>query len=251
MNQARGRARLVLRLFLLTCLAGFAMPALPALAMEDEIAPGMDAGRPDGGDAESMAPAQSGRDLTGPAPSSTPNKQDRSDVLGNVPLADPAIREAILKQLYAQLRSARDAAAAKPISEAIEETWRHSGSDTVDLLMSRVDTFVLDADLDLALKVLDAVTDLAPEDTEAWHQRGLVHLMKSDTDQALEDLRRAVAMEPNNYNALRDLGAALLQTGDKKGALESYRKALAVNPFLEQAKRAAEDLAHELEGQDI
>jgi Flp pilus assembly protein TadD len=58
-------------------------------------------------------------------------------------------------------------------------------------------------------------------------------------------------MEPNNYKALRDLGAALQQTGDKKGALKAYRKALEVNPFLEQAKRAAEDLAHEIEGQDI
>jgi Flp pilus assembly protein TadD len=210
----------------------------------------MDTPSPESGNAKSMAPAP-GRDLAGPAPSSTPNKQDRSDALGSVPLADPAIRDAILKQLYAQLRSARDAAAAKAISGAIEEAWRHSGSDTVDLLMSRVDTFVLDADLDLALKVLDAVTELAPEDSEVWHQRGLVHLMKNDTDQALEDLRRAVAMEPNNYKALRDLGAALQQTGDKKGALEAYRKALEVNPFLEQAKRAAEDLAHEIEGQDI
>jgi len=243
MSQAHNRARGLSNLVFLACLVGFAMPAGHARAMDPPS--------PESGDAKSMAPAPSSKDLARPALLSTPNKQDRSDALGSVPLADPAIRDAILKQLYAQLRLARDAAAAKAISEAIEEAWRHSGSDTVDLLMSRVDTFVLDADLDLALKVLDAVSELAPEDSEVWHQRGLVHLMKNDADEALEDLRRAVAMEPNNYKALRDLGAALQQTGDKKGALEAYRKALEVNPFLEQAKHAAEDLAHEIEGQDI
>lgn len=227
------------------------MLAVHVRAMDNGLAPGRGAARPESGDAENLEAPRSGKDLTGPAPSSTPNKQNRSDILSNVPLADPAVRDSILKQLYAQLRSARDAAAALPITEAIEESWRHSGSDTIDLLMSRVDAFVLDADLDLALKVLEAVTELAPENTEAWHQRGIVHLMQNDTEQALEELRRAVAMEPNNYKALRDLGAALQQTGDKKGALEAYRKALEVNPFLEQAKRAAEDLAHEIEGQDI
>jgi tetratricopeptide (TPR) repeat protein len=227
------------------------MLAVHVRAMDNGLEPGMGAARPESGDAGNSEAARSGKDLTGPAPSSTPNKQNRSDILSNVPLADPAVRDSILKQLYAQLRSARDAAAALPIAEAIEESWRHSGSDTIDLLMSRVDAFVLDTDLDLALKVLDAVTELAPENTEAWHQRGIVHLMQNDTEQALEELRWAVAMEPNNYKALRDLGAALQQTGDKKGALEAYRKALEVNPFLEQAKRAAEDLAHEIEGQDI
>jgi tetratricopeptide (TPR) repeat protein len=219
--------------------------------MDNGIEPGMGAARPRSGDAENSEAAPSGKDLTGEAPSSTPSKENRSDILSNVPLVDPAKRDAILKQLYVQLRSARDAAAALPVTEAIEDSWRHSGSDTIDLLMSRVDAFVLDADLGLALKVLGAVTELAPENTEAWHQRGIVHLMQNDTKQALEDLRRAVAMEPNNYKALRDLGAALQQTGNKKGALEAYRKALEVNPFQEQARRAAEDLAHEIEGQDI
>ena len=68
----------------------------------------------------------------------------------------------MLNELYGQLRSARNAKEAEPITEAIEQTWRRSGSDTVDLLMSRVDAFVLQADLDLALQVLDAVTELAP-----------------------------------------------------------------------------------------
>ena len=63
---------------------------------------------------------------------------------GDAPLADPTSRDQVLNDLYDELRSASDAAAAEPITEAIEEAWRNSGSDTVDLLMSRVDSFVLE-----------------------------------------------------------------------------------------------------------
>jgi tetratricopeptide (TPR) repeat protein len=189
--------------------------------------------------------------LTGPPPSSTPNKQDRSDILGNVPLGDPAVRAETLKELYTQLSGARSAKDAEPIAEAIEETWRRSGSDTVDLLMTRVDSFVLAADLGLAMQVLDAVTELDPENAEAWHQRGIVHLMQNNTEQALADLKRAIAIDPNHYKALRDLGAVLQQTGNQRGALDAYRKALVANPFLEQARRAEEQLSHDVEGRDI
>ena len=117
--------------------------------------------------------------------------------------------------------------------------------------MTRVDTFVLAADLDLAMQVLDAVTELDPDNAEAWHQRGIVHLMQNNTDQALADLKRALEIDPRHYKALRDLGALLQHTGYQRGALDAYRKALAVNPFLEQARRAEEQLSHDVEGRDI
>ena len=238
------------------CLAMSPAFSLPARAADDEFPPGTGDAPPgdrlpDGGDSEDGGQPPSGKDLTGPPPSSTPNKQDRSDILGNVPLGDPAVRAEMLKELYTQLSGARSATDAEPITEAIEETWRRSGSDTVDLLMTRVDAFVLASDLDLAMQVLDAVTELAPENAEAWHQRGIVHLMQNNTEQALADLRRAIAIDPNHYKALRDLGAALQRTGDQRGALDAYRKALVVNPFLEQARRAEEQLSHDVEGRDI
>jgi tetratricopeptide (TPR) repeat protein len=196
--------------------------------------------------------AMRGKDDTGPATSSTRNKQDREDLLGReAPFADPTSRARALNDLYGQLRSARDATAAELITEAIEEAWRISGSDTVDLLMSRVDSFVLAADLDVALEVLDAVTEIAPDDAEGWHQRAIVSFMKKDYERALSDLKRALAIDPKHYKAIHDLGVVLQQTGDKKGALEAYRKALDVNPFLEQARQAAEELAREVDGQDI
>lgn len=242
--------RSLFTLFLLAWLAIVAMPAFAAPAEDDAPGAGMGA-RPDVGDGEGLEPPPLGKDYSGPPPSSTLGKEDRSDALRNVPLGDPAVRAELLKELYTRLRSARNATEAEPIADAIEQTWRRSGSDTVDLLMARVDAFVLQADLDLAMQVLDAVTELAPEHSEGWHQRGLVHVMLNDTDQAIDDLRRSLAMEPNNYKALRDLGAVLQQTGNKSGALDAYRKALAINPFMEQTRRAEEQLSHDVEGRDI
>jgi tetratricopeptide (TPR) repeat protein len=195
---------------------------------------------------------EAGQDEAGKPPAATPNKEDRADVLRDeVPFADPALRGQILKELYAQLRKAKDAAAAEPIIEAIEVTWHRSGSDTVDLLMSRVDNFVLQGDLDLATQVLDAVTDLAPENAEAWYQRAIVHSMQDDSEAALADLKHTLAIDPNHYKALRDLGAALAKAGDKKGALDAYRRALEVNPFFEQVRRAEEALSLDVDGRDI
>jgi tetratricopeptide (TPR) repeat protein len=211
---------------------------------------------PGDGEAPYDAPADvlpvPGKDGMGPAPEATPNKKDREDLLGGEAAPpDAAARAEALNALYDKLRAARDAKAAEPIMEAIEQAWRMSGSDTVDLLMNRVDAFVLSAQLDLAAEVLDAVTDIAPDDAEAWHQRAIVSFMQKDNRSALSELRRALSIDPRHYKAIRDLGMVLQQIGDKKGALEAYRQALEINPFLEQARRAVDELVPDVEGQDI
>jgi hypothetical protein len=169
----------------------------------------------------------------------------------NAPLLAPLDRDKMLGQLYDQLESAKDLGAARPIIESIEELWRTSGSDTVDLLLARVDHFTKDADLDLASQVLDALADLAPDNAEVWHKRAKVEMLRNDYAAALADLRRSLNFDPRNYSALNDLGATLEQVGAKQEALEAYRKALKANPFLDEARDAVKELTHEVEGQDI
>lgn len=169
----------------------------------------------------------------------------------NVPLLAPLDRDKMLGQLYDQLASAKDLGAARPIMDSIEQMWRSSGSDTVDLLLSRVDRFTRDADLDLASQVLDALGDLAPENGEVWHKRAKVEMLRKDYPAALADLRRSLNFDPRNYNAMNDLGVALEQIGAKKEALDAYRKALKANPFLDEARDAVKELTREVEGQNI
>ena len=186
------------------------------------------------------------QDRLGPKQDNGPGAQT-----GNAPLLAPLDRNKMLGQLYDQLSSAKDLGAARPIMDSIEELWRSSGSDTVDLLLSRVDHFTKDADLDLAGQVLDALADLAPENAEVWHKRARVEVLSNDYTAALADLRRSLNLDPRNYNAISDLGSVLQQVGAKKEALEAYRKALKANPFLDEARDAVKELTREVDGQDI
>lgn len=196
--------------------------------------------------------AKKGGNGSAPPHSTEESKQDKLDPsIDDLAVSPPLERPKALAQLYEQLGKARDAAAAAPVMEAIEELWRVSGSDTVDLLMSRAERFVTERDLDLALRILDATVDIAPEDAEVWHRRATVHFLQREHELALADLRRALNLDPKHYRAINDLGVVLEEIGAKKEALEAYRKALAVNPFLEQSRQAVEELSRDVEGQDI
>ena len=187
-----------------------------------------------------------------PPHSAEESKQDKLDrSTDDLPLPTPLERPKMLGQLYEQLPKARDAQAAAPIIEAIEDLWRLSGSPTVDLLMSRAERLAKEEDLDLALKIIGATVDLAPDEAEAWHLRAKVHYLRKDYELAIADLKRALDRDPLHYGANNDLGVALEAIGAKKEALQAYRKAIAVNPFLGETKRAVEELRREVEGQDI
>ena len=80
--------------------------------------------------------------------------------------------------------------------------------------MSRAERFIKESDLDLALKILDATIDIAPDDAEAWHQRAAVHYLQKDYELALADLRHALDLDPKHYKAINDLGIVL--RGDRR-----------------------------------
>jgi tetratricopeptide (TPR) repeat protein len=194
---------------------------------------------------------QSGEE--GPPPrSAEESKQNKLDLdIDEAMLAKPLERPKLLAHLYEQLAASKDAAAAQPVMAAIEELWLKSGSDTADLLLSRAARFIGEADLDLSLKILDALVDIAPDNAEAWRERAKAHALKQDFADALSDLRRALNIDPKHYVAINDLGLVLEHLGARKEALDAYRKALEVNPYLEETKRAVDALRREVEGQDI
>lgn len=174
------------------------------------------------------------------------------DVAGDVPPAfDPSERPVLLEGLYERLSAAKSAGEAAPITEAIEELWAMSGSDTVDLLMSRATQFANESDVDLSLAVLDAVVDIAPEEAEAWYLRAKVNVLAGNPERALADLRRTLNLDEKHYRAITDLGLVLEQLGAKKEALKAYRQALTVNPYMDDAQAGVDALAREVEGQDI
>jgi tetratricopeptide (TPR) repeat protein len=180
-------------------------------------------------------------------PSARPKVPQRNSTLPRT----PAEREKTLSDLYALLATADDEDAAKAIADAIERVWLHSGSATVDLLMERSIKALSDKNNDLALKLLDAVVDLAPDFTEAWNRRAYVHFVRKDTERALGDLRRALALDPHHFKALDGFAQILREMGQKKPALKAFRQLLDIHPYWSGAQQAVDELEREVDGQGI
>src|SRR5436309_523633 len=82
--------------------------------------------------------------------------------------------------LFEALKAAPDAETGKAIEQRIWALWFVSGSDTADLLMTRVRQAMEANDADLALRLLDAIIELNPDYAEAWNRRATLYFTKKD-----------------------------------------------------------------------
>lgn len=153
--------------------------------------------------------------------------------------------------LFGALKAAPDGDSAKQVENRIWALWLAAGGDTGNLLMSRVKTAMDGKDLDLALKLLNAVVDFRPDYVEAWNRRATVHYMKKDFGSALADIREVLIREPRHFGALSGLGMILQEVGDEKHALEAFRRAVAVHPHLERIPDLVKKLTESVEGRTL
>lgn len=153
--------------------------------------------------------------------------------------------------LFQALKIAPDEASAKAISSRIWDIWSSSGGDTTNLLMSRVRTAIEGKDLDLALRLLDAVVAFKPDYAEVWNERATVYYMKKDYGHAMADIAQALAREPRHFGALFGLGIILQEFGEDRRALEVYRRVLAIDPHMPRVSEMVKTLSQKLEGRDI
>jgi tetratricopeptide (TPR) repeat protein len=177
--------------------------------------------------------------------------RDAATAPDSPPKAQQPDRTRNLDFLFGALKVAPDETSAKAIEERISTVWFISGSDTTTLLMTRAKTAIEAQDLDLALKLLDAVVTIRPDYVEGWNQRSTVHYMKKDLGRALADIARTLALEPRHFGALSGLGMILQDIGDDKHALEAFRSALALDPHLERIPDIVKTLSEKVDGRDI
>src|SRR5215471_3957376 len=104
-----------------------------------------------------------------------------------------------LDRLFEALKIAPDDESAKYVENRIWAIWLASPSDTANLLMGRAKTAVDAKDLDLALKLLDAVVDIKPDFVEARNRRATVYYTKKEFGRALEDIHEVLAREPRHF----------------------------------------------------
>jgi tetratricopeptide (TPR) repeat protein len=153
--------------------------------------------------------------------------------------------------LFGALKAAPDETSAKAIEDRIWAHWLASGSDTVNLLMTRVKTAVDKEDYDLAIRMLDAIIEIRPEYSEAWNRRATVFYLQKDYSSALSDLRQALRREPRHFAALAGMGMIMQEIGEEKSALDAFRAALAVHPQLKGMADKVRSLTDTVEGRPI
>jgi len=185
------------------------------------------------------------------SPLDKPGRKDLVEPPANPPKPPRGDRVRNLDFLFGALKAAPDDASAKHIEDRIWALWLASGSDTCNLLMTRVKTAVDAENYDLAIRLLDAIIELKPKYVEAWNRRATVFFLKKDYGSAIADLRQVLTREPRHFGALSGLGAMLQDIGDEKDALEAYRRALAVHPRLNGITEKVKGLVEKVEGRDI
>ena len=174
-----------------------------------------------------------------------------ADAPDKVPRPPRGDRTKNLDFLFEALKAAPDADAAKLVEGRIWSLWLASGSDTADLLMSRVKTATEAKDTKLAIQLLDAVIQLRPDYVEAWNRRATIHFSNKDYSKSLADIRQVLAREPRHFGALTGLGVIMQEFNEDKLALEAFRRALAVNPHLQKVPDFVKTLTEKVEGRDI
>jgi tetratricopeptide (TPR) repeat protein len=153
--------------------------------------------------------------------------------------------------LFEALKAAPDADSAKLVEGRSWALWLASGSDTADLLMSRVKTAMDGKDNNLAIELLSAVIGLKPDYVEAWNRRATLYFANKDFSKSLSDIRQVLAREPRHFGALSGLGIIMQELGEDKLALEAFRRAIAVNPHLPKIPDFVKTLTEKVEGRDI
>ena len=135
-----------------------------------------------------------------------------------------------LEPLFAALRSAPSAEAARAIEQRIWAIWLESGDAAVDKLLAEGTAHLNAGDNDAALELFDRVVGLAPGFAEGWNKRATTLYTLGRFEQSAQDIDKVLSLEPRHFGALSGLGLCNIRLGRDKEALAAFRRAAAVDP---------------------
>jgi tetratricopeptide (TPR) repeat protein len=155
--------------------------------------------------------------------------------------------DARLDSMFEALRTA-PAGEAVRLGEDIRLRLSNSGSPSMNLLLKRGRDALAVGDTALALEVLGALTDHAPEFAEGWHARALARAQAGLTGPAIDDLERSLSLDPRNFAAIYSLAALLEEVGLPDLAAEAYARVIAIHPYFDDVGLALDRLKAEAGG---
>jgi Flp pilus assembly protein TadD len=160
--------------------------------------------------------------------------------------APPETVEALLETLADPEASDPDRTAQRIIA-----IWSDSGSDSMDLLLTRGRDAMEAQEFEKAADHFSALTTLAPDFAEGWNARATAYFLQDEYWLAMADIVQVLTLEPRHFGALTGLSFILERTGDEAGALKAARAALAVNPHLDEVAEIVKRLSPKVDGRDI
>ena len=160
-------------------------------------------------------------------------------------------KSSALDDLFVKLSKAKTEQEARVFAEQIEQIWSKSGSDTADLLMSRVNIALKSKQYSIALDLVDSVIALEPKWAEAWNRRATILFLQNDYDGSMRDIRQVLAIEPRHYMAIGGISLIYQGMENKKLALKAARQALAIYPFMAGFKDYVETTSRSVDGDDL
>jgi tetratricopeptide (TPR) repeat protein len=76
---------------------------------------------------------------------------------------------------------------------------------------------------------------IAPNDAEAYYNRGLAYQLKKEYDKAIADYTKAIEINPNDAEAYNNRGLAYGSKKEYDKAIADYTKAIEINPKYAEA----------------
>ena len=92
---------------------------------------------------------------------------------------------------------------------------------------------------------------MKPDYAEGWTKRATVYFLIDDYKKSIFDIERTLALEPRHFGALSGLGMIMRDIGQDKRAIDAFQRALAVDPYLDNVKKALDDIQGENAGKEI
>lgn len=155
-----------------------------------------------------------------------------------------------LDDLFAALRQAEQPEA-RQIVDKIGAEWSRTGSDSIDLLLSRGQRALGDEDFDGAIGHFTAAIDAAPDVAESYNGRATAYFNKKMFGPALEDIRQAIALNPRHFGAMTGLAIILDDIGASEAALAAWEEVTRLYPASPQAEQAMPRLKQEVGGREL
>jgi len=167
-----------------------------------------------------------------------------------LPASVGAQGDARLDDLYDALKTAPEAEAGRLGREILMKTSR-SGSPAMNLLLKRGRDAMDHGDTNLAIELLSALTDHAPDFAEGWHARSIAFAYAGRVGPAMADLERALSLDPRSFTAIYSLAGLLEEIGQPGLAYEAYLRVSAIHPHFDDVPAALERLKGAIKGSDL